>query len=134
MWTDPVNRREMLRRAGGGAGLLALAGLFQEAGLLQPSAQGAAVNPLASRPSHFPARARSVIWLFMNGGPSQVDTWDFKPELARQDGKEFEGFDKKTGFFTEAVGPLMKSPFDWAQHGQSGTWVSDLFPHMALHV
>ncbi len=135
MWTDPslINRREILRRAGGGAGLLALAGLFQDSGLLLPSAQAAANNPLAPRPSHFPGRAKSVIWLFMNGGPSQVDTWDYKPELAKQDGKELAGFDKKTGFFTEAVGPLMKSPFDWKQHGQSGTWVSDLFPHMARH-
>ena len=135
MWTDPslINRREIFRRAGGGAGLLALAGLFQDSGLLLPSAQAAANNPLAPRPSHFPGRAKSVIWLFMNGGPSQVDTWDYKPELAKQDGKELAGFDKKTGFFTEAVGPLMKSPFDWKQHGQSGTWVSDLFPHMARH-
>jgi hypothetical protein len=129
-----LSRREMLRRAGGGAGLLVLAGLFQDTGLLLPSAQAAASNPLGSRPSHFPARAKSVIWLFMNGGPSQVDTWDYKPELAKRDGREFEGFDKKTGFFTEAVGPLMKSPFDWAQHGQSGTWASDLFPHLAQHV
>ena len=124
----------MLRRAGGGAGLLALAGLFQDAGLLLPSACAAAANPLAPHPAHFPARAKSVIWLFMNGGPSQVDTWDYKPGLAKWDGKELEGFDKKTGFFTEAVGPLMKSPFDWAQYGQSGTWVSDLFPHLARHV
>ncbi len=135
MWTDPslINRREIFRRAGGGAGLLALAGLFQDSGLLLPSAHAASNNPLAPRPSHFHGRAKSVIWLFMNGGPSQVDTWDYKPELARQDGKELAGFDKKTGFFTEAVGPLMKSPFDWKQHGQSGTWVSDLFPHMARH-
>ncbi len=124
----------MLRRAGGGAGLLALAGLFQDNGLLLPSAQAAANNPLAPRASHFPTRAKSVIWLFMNGGPSQVDTWDYKPELARQDGKKLDGFDNRTGFFTESVGPLMKSPFDWAQHGQSGTWVSDLFPHLARHV
>jgi hypothetical protein len=136
MWNDPslINRRQMLRRAGGGAGLLALAGLLQETGLLLPAVCGEALNPLAPRPPHFPAKAKSVIWLFMNGGPSQVDTWDHKPELDKFDGKELEGFDKKTGFFTEAVGPLMKSPFDWAQHGQSGTWVSDLFPQMARHV
>jgi hypothetical protein len=75
-----------------------------------------------------------VIWLFMNGGPSQVDTWDYKPELTRRHGQELPGFDKKTGFFTDSVGPLMKSPFAWAQHGQSGTWASDLFPHMSRHV
>ena len=129
-----ISRREMLRKAGGGAGMLALATLLQDSGLLVPGGVAAAANPLAARPPHFPAKARSVIWLFMNGGPSQVDTWDYKPELIRSDGKELKGFDKKTGFFTEAVGPLMKSPFAWAQHGQSATWVSDLFPHVARHV
>lgn len=137
MWTEAnrlLNRREILRRAGGGAGLLALAGLMDDGGLLLPSARAASQgNPLAPRAPHFPTRAKSVIWLFMNGGPSQVDTWDYKPELIRQDGKELPGFDKKTGFFTDSVGPLMKSPFDWKQHGQSGTWVSDLFPHLAGH-
>ncbi len=54
----------------------------------------------------------------MNGGPSQVDTWDYKPELAKRDGQELAGFDKNTGFFTDQVGPLMKSPFKFAQHGQ----------------
>ncbi|HUR46621.1 MAG TPA: DUF1501 domain-containing protein [Candidatus Saccharimonadales bacterium] len=129
-----LNRREMLRKAGGGAGLLALAALFRDSGGLVPSVGAAGSNPLAPRPAHFPAKAKSVIWLFMNGGPSQVDTWDYKPELIRSDGKELKGFDKKTGFFTEAVGPLMKSPFEWAQHGKSGTWVSDLFPHMSQQV
>ena len=70
----------------------------------------------------------------MNGGPSQVDTWDYKPELAKRDGQELKGFDNKTGFFADQVGPLMKSPFDWKQHGQSGTWVSEIFPHLARHV
>jgi hypothetical protein len=124
----------MLRKAGGGAGLLALAALCQDSGLLLPSAQAAAANPLAPHPPHFPGKAKSVIWLFMNGGPSQVDTWDYKPELAKCDGQELKGFDKNTGFFTDAVGPLMKSPFAWAQYGQSGSWVSDLFPNMARHV
>ena len=70
----------------------------------------------------------------MNGGPSQVDTWDYKPELAKRDGKELKGFDKNTGFFTDQVGPLMKSPFQLKQHGQSGTWVSEIFPNLAKHV
>ena len=124
----------MLARAGSGAGLLALASLLGAEGLLLPSARAAVTDPLAPRPPHFPVRAKSVIWLFMNGGPSQVDTWDYKPELVRRDGTAFEGFDNKTGFFTESVGPLMKSPFAWAQHGRSGTWASDLFPHMSAHV
>jgi hypothetical protein len=137
MSTDPspLNRRELLRRAGNGAGLLALATLLQDSGLLVSSTLGAsATNPLDARPAPFHGRAKSVIWLFMNGGPSQVDTWDYKPELIRSHGKELAGFDRTTGFFTDSVGPLMKSPFEWAQHGQSGTWVSDLFPHLSRHV
>jgi hypothetical protein len=70
----------------------------------------------------------------MNGGPSQVDTWDYKPELHKRDGIELKGFDNKTGFFTDQVGPLMKSPFAWKRHGRSGTWVPEIFPRMAEHV
>jgi len=131
----PLSRRDLLRRAGHGAGLLALAGLLDEQRLLIPRAMAApSADPLAPRPPQLKTRAKSVIWLFMNGGPSQVDTWDHKPELTRRHGQELPGFDKKTGFFTESVGPLMKSPFAWAQHGQSGTWASDLFPHLSRHV
>lgn len=122
---SPWSRRDLLRRCGGGAGLIGLATLLRDERLLGSTP---ALNPLAARPPQHVGKARSVIWLFMNGGPSQVDTWDHKPELARRDGQELEGFDKNTGFFTGNVGPLMKSPFQWAQHGQSGTWVSDLFP------
>ncbi|HEY1601148.1 MAG TPA: DUF1501 domain-containing protein, partial [Pirellulales bacterium] len=93
-----------------------------------------AINPLAARPAHFPAKAQNIIWLFMNGGPSQVDTWQYKPELEKHDGQELPGFDKNTGFFVEQVGPLMKSPFKFDRHGQSGTWVSEIFPNMAQHV
>jgi hypothetical protein len=125
-------RRTFLRRAGSGMGMLALAGLFDV------EARGTAtdrdLHPLAARPGHFEPRARAVIWLFMNGGQSQVDTWDHKPELARWDGKELPGFDKNTGFFTAQVGPLMKSPFKFAQQGESGAWVSEIFPNLAKHV
>jgi hypothetical protein len=129
------SRRDFLRRAGNGFGVVALAGLLQQERLLAPAA--AAVtgpNPLAPRPSHFSARARSVIWLFINGGPSQVDTWDYKPELARRNGQELAGFDRNTGFFTDQVGPLMQSPFRFRQHGQCGAWVSEIFPNLARHV
>jgi hypothetical protein len=130
-----VSRRQLLAQAGGGMGLLALASLMADEGLLSPAtAADAKINPLAARESHFPAKAKNVIWLFMNGGPSQVDTWDYKPELAKRDGQELEGFDKNTGFFTGQVGPLMKSPFKFEQHGESGAWVSEIFPHMARHV
>src|SRR6187401_2884171 len=140
-----LSRRELLSRAGGGAGMLALAALLSDEGLLTSSANAADVNssakasdpklnPLAPRVAHFPAKAKSVIWLFMNGGPSQVDTWDYKPTLEKLDGKPLEGFDKNTGFFTGNVGPVMKSPFKFAQHGKSGAWVSEIFPAMAEHV
>ena len=112
------SRRDFLLRTGNGLGLLALAGLLQQeeardAPLAEAGTGG--LNPMAPRRPHFPARARSVIWLFMNGGPSHVDTWDYKPELIRQDGKELSGFDRSTGFFADQVGPLMKSPFEWKQ-------------------
>ena len=128
------SRRDFLRRAGNGFGLLALSGMLDNL-LVRPAAAStlAPPNPLSPRPSHFPARARSVIWLFMNGGPSQVDTWDYKPELAKRDGQELSGFDKTTGFFANAVGGLMKSPFAFSRHGQSGTWASELFPATAKH-
>jgi hypothetical protein len=131
------SRRDFFRRAGGGFGALALAGLLEREGLLTGEAGAAEerrLNPLAPRPPHFAAKAKSVIWLFMNGGPSQVDTWDYKPELTKRDGQELKGFDHKTGFFTDQVGPLMKSPFAWRRHGRSGTWVPDIFPNLARHV
>ena len=128
------SRREFLGRVGNGFGLVALAGLLNEERLFVQVSNAADANPLAPKPPHFGAKAKSVIWLFMNGGPSQVDTWDYKPDLAKCDGKELEGFDKTTGFFTDQVGPLMKSPFKFKRHGQCGAWVSELFPNMARHV
>ena len=132
-----LNRREALLRAGGGAGLLGLATLLQDEGLLTSAANAATIdplNPLAPRPGHFAPKAKRVIWLFINGGPSHVDTWDYKPELEKRDGQELEGFDKFTGFFAGSVGPLMKSPFTFKQHGESGKCVSSLFPHLSQHV
>ena len=135
--SNVVNRRELLKRAGGGAGILGLAALLQEEGLINPSANATTIdplNPLAPRPGHFAPKAKRVIWLFINGGPSHVDTWDYKPELAKRDGQPLEGFDKFTGFFANAVGGLMKSPFEFKQHGECGKWVSSLFPHLSQHV
>jgi hypothetical protein len=133
------SRRELLARCGGGAGILGLAVLLADEARRNPAAIAAErskreLNPLAPAQPHFPARAKSVIWLFMNGGPSQVDTWNYRPVLNQRDGQELEGFDKNTGFFTAQVGPLMKSPFRWAQHGESGKWVSEIFPHLSRHV
>src|SRR5437899_3034995 len=130
------SRRDFLRRAGGGCGMLALAGLLQQEGLLGSTAAAVDLpaNPLSSRPGHFPTKAKSVIWLFMNGGQSHVDTWDYKPELEKRDGQELAGFDRNTGFFVDQVGPIMKSPFRFERHGQCGAWVSEIFPSMARHV
>ena len=120
------SRRSFLRQSGRGFGSLALASLLQ-------GQATAAVNPLAPKPPEFPAKVKSIIWLFMTGAPSQVDTWDYKPELQKRDGQTLAGADPKTGFFTTS-GKCLKSPFAWKQHGESGTWVSDLFPHLSKHV
>jgi hypothetical protein len=118
-----VSRRQLLSAAGCGFGSLALSSLL--------SAQD---DPLAPRKPHFGARAKSVIWIFVNGGPSHVDTWDYKPELAKRDGQELPGFNKFTGFFANEVGGLMKSPFEFSPAGQSGKMVSSIFPHLRHHV
>src|SRR4051812_15309982 len=125
-----ASRRQFLARAGNGFGLLALGSLLAQEGLAAPEAP----DPLVPRKPHFPAKAKSVIWLFMNGGPSHVDTWDYKPELDRRDGQQLAGFDRFTGFFADQVGPVMKSPYRFRRHGQSGRYVSELFPNMARHV
>jgi hypothetical protein len=126
------SRRDFLARAGGGCGLLALAGLLSQEVHGENVSEFA--NPLAPKSPHFPAKAKSVIWLFMNGGQSQVDTWDYKPGLAKRDGQELKDFDHNTGFFTDQVGPLLKSPFKFSRHGECGAWVSEIFPNLAKHV
>ena len=110
-------RRHWLQKSGAGLGGLGLASLLADEGLLGTD------DPLAPKKGHFGGKAKSVIWLFINGGPSQVDTWDYKPELEKMDGKELEGFDKNTGFFANAVGPLMKSPFEFTPRGECGKMV-----------
>jgi hypothetical protein len=119
-----LNRREFLQRAGGGFGMLGLASLLGEQGLL--------AAPTAA-PVHFSARAKSVIWLFMFGGPSAFDLFDYKPELQKNHGKKLEGKGEIKAFFGRP-GPLMKSPFAFQRHGQSGAWVSELYPTVARHV
>jgi hypothetical protein len=115
-------RRSFLRDVGQGFGGLALAALLGEQ-------SRAAVSAL---PHHAP-RAKRVIWLFMPGAPSQMDTWDYKPELQARNGQPLPGADKQTGFFGTS-GTCLASPFKWAQHGESGSWVSELFPHLSRHV
>ena len=125
-----LSRRSLLHRAGAGAGMLGLASLLQDEGLLASTTP----DPLAPRLPHFAPKAKRVIWIFVNGGPSQVDTWDYKPALEKYDGKELEGFDRFTGFFANAVGGIMKSPFAFSPQGQSGKMVSEIFPHLGKHV
>jgi hypothetical protein len=121
-----MTRRQMLKSAGAGFGYLALAGLAAEAAVAeQPK------DPLAPRPGHHPARAKRIIFLFMHGGPSQVDTFDYKPRLQRDDGKELP-FAPAPG--TTVSRKLMASPWKFRRHGESGAWVSELFPKVAQHV
>lgn len=117
------SRRRFLQQAGLGFGSLALASMLHEQ---------AAANPLALKQPHFPPKVKSIVWLFMTGAPSQVDTWDYKPELQARDGQSLAGADPKTGFFTTS-GKCLASPFKWKQHGESGSWISDLFPHLSQH-
>lgn len=130
---DFCSRRAFLRNAGLGCGSLALTSLLNDEGLLRQVQAAPAPRLMQPRVPHFAPKAKAVIWLFMPGSPSQMDTFDYKPELQKQDGKKLEGADPKTGFFTTS-GKCLKSPFQFTQHGQSGAWVSDIFPHMAKHV
>jgi hypothetical protein len=123
-----IHRRSLLSRAGSGAGLIGLSALLNDERLL------AASDPMAVKKPHFEANAKHVIWLFINGGPSHVDTWDYKPALEKHDGQELEGFDNTTGFFKNAVGGIMKSPFKFSPQGKCGKMVSEIFPHLGKHV
>lgn len=113
-----MNRRELLQKAGNGFGMLGLARLLAHDGL--------AASPLEPHGPHFPARAKHVIFLFLNGGPSHVDTFDPKPALAKFRDQLMPGGDKKG-----EPKKLLASPFTFQKHGQSGIEVSDLFPHVA---
>jgi hypothetical protein len=114
----------MLAQSGCGFASLALAGLCTEESLH-------AANPLKLRAPHFPARAKRVIFLFMHGGPSQVDTFDYKPRLQKEDGGNLPF--KANPLLDAKTLKLLGSPWKFRQHGQSGTWVSELFPHVARH-
>ncbi len=133
-----LSRRDFLSRSGLGFGALALGGLLRDAGLLTSSARGAdatplasPLNPLAPRAPHFPAKAKRVIHIFCNGGPSHVDTFDPKPALQKFAGKMLPrpnlGTERKTG-------AAFPSPFKFQKYGESGTEVSELFPHVAEHI
>ena len=125
-----ISRREVLQKSAAGFGSIALASLLGQATNAAPASE--ANDPLASRPPHLPARAKRVIFLFMSGGPSQVDTFDPKPLLTRDDGKPMPFAKPKIQF--NSTGNLLKSPWQFKQYGESGTWVSELFPQLAQHV
>ena len=118
-------RRQFLGQAGGGFGGLAAAHW-----LGRQSHAGDPPPPDLSGGLHHPARVRRVIQLFMNGGASPMDTFDYKPELERLHGEMIGPKEKPEGF-TADVGAVMKSPFEFAQHGETGRWVSSVFPHQA---
>src|SRR3954454_10222375 len=126
-----LTRREFLVRAGGGFGALALADLLErEASAAAPGT--AAPNPLAAKPQHYPAKAKNVIFLFMEGGPSHLDTFDYKPKLREMAGQKLpESFGSIITAMGESESPLLADRREWKQHGQSGIWVSDWLPHIA---
>jgi hypothetical protein len=130
---DFRSRRAFLKNAGLGCGALALTSLLNDEGLLSPANAAGPPRLMQTRQPHFAAKAKAVIWLFMPGSPSQVDTFDYKPQLQQCDGMKLEGADPKTGFFTTS-GKVLKSPFAFKQHGESGAWTAEIFPHMSQHV
>jgi hypothetical protein len=118
-----MTRRVALQLAGGGFGILGLAGVLR--------GEAPAGKPLAVKPPHFPAKAKNVIFLFLNGGISQVDTFDPKPALEKHHGEPMPGPKIKTD---RASGNLMRSPFKFDRCGQSGIEVSEIFPKIGAHI
>ncbi len=112
-----IDRRDMLGRVGAGFGTLGLAAMLGTESRAAEAVKGS--NPLAPKAPHFAPKAKRIIYLFMNGGPSHVDTFDPKPKLVEQEGKPGPG------------GKFMPSPFKFAKHGESGLEVSEIYPHLA---
>lgn len=141
---EPWSRRRFLNRAGAGFGALALHALARLDARASDKAKAPAIdplNPFAPRAPHFKPRAKSVIFLFMVGGPSQVDTFDYKPVLQKLNGKPVPDSIRKAveatrhaNVFHGCKDELMASPYAWRQHGQSGMWVSELYPAVGDHV
>lgn len=124
-----LTRRELLQRSGMGFGSLGLLGLVSQAGLLGSAHAGAPTPQVVASGPHFPGKAKHVIHLFMNGGPSQVDTFDPKPALQKYEGKNLP-----THFRTESdTTGAMPSPFEFRKYGQSGIDISSIYPHVAKH-
>jgi len=127
-----MTRREVLRRIGGGFGGLGLASVFADAGFLRGSAP-AASSPLAPKSPHFTPRAKRVIFLFMNGGPSHIDTFDPKPGLTRLQGQPLP-MSFRTGSARGNNSPLMDTPFRTARFGQSGIEMTELYPEVGARI
>ncbi len=123
------SRRQMLRQSAVGFGSLALASMLSDSAA---DAGGGYTNPLAEKSPHFPARAKRVVFLFMKGGPSHIDTFDPKPALDRDDGKELPFAKPRVQFGKTTT--LMKSPWKFKRYGESGNPVSELFPNVARHI
>ena len=120
------SRRELLTKTGTGLGMLALAGILADDAGAAP-----ALDPLAPKAPHFKAKAKHVVHLFMNGGPSQVDTFDPKPMLEKYHGKPIPTGNLRT---ERKTGAAMRSPFPFKKYGKSGIEVSDLFAKTAEHI
>ena len=130
-----LTRRSMLKNAACGFGSVALAALLADKNYASPSTPTddlRSKDPLAPRDTHFPAKAKQVIYLYMDGGPSQVDTFDPKPQLEKENGQPFKMKIEPTQF--NNIGNTLQSPWKFKNHGESGIPVSDLFPHVAKHV
>src|SRR5438105_8920562 len=126
-----LTRRDFLARSGLGFGGLALGAVLRDAGLLSAAPADVSLNPLAPRPPHFAAKAKHVIHIFANGGPSHVDTFDPKPLLQKFAGKMLPTPNLQTERKTGAAFP---SPYKFQKYGQCGTEVSEIFRHTAQHV
>ncbi|MDB5358649.1 MAG: hypothetical protein JWN24_5102 [Phycisphaerales bacterium] len=127
----PLSRRQMLRRAMLGFGSIALTDVLARRSFAATGAAPAlplSLNPLAPKAPHFPARAKRCIYIFLDGGLSHIDSYDYKPLLQRDDGKPLPASIAKPKFTFAPTGQLLKSPFEWKQWGQAGMWASDLFP------
>src|SRR5687768_7000932 len=131
------NRRNFLRRSGYSIGALAVGGVIGNTGVFSSvqAAELEAANPLAPKQPHFPAKAKSVIWLHMIGAPATQDLFDHKPTLERLHGQVVpESFLQGIQTSTQGgVGKLLGSHRKWQQHGQSGSWFSDWLPNLAGH-
>ena len=126
------SRRDLLRHSGGGLGIVAAAAMLSKTHAADEDGRIDSKKPFIPRPSHRRTLAKHIIYLYMDGAPSQVDTWDPKPRLDKDNGKPFAMNIEPTQF--NNIGTTLKSPWVFRQYGESGIPVSDLFPNIAKHV